>query len=224
MFPAAPAAPPAPPQQTARRLVPPLVLRGVSWRSYRELRDDPGNERVRLTYDAASRRLEISVPGKRHENVAELLGYFVAAFGRIRRLNIIPVGSTTWRKADVGGAEGDKAFYVGRSAADLALNGNFPDLDGGDVPPDLVLEVDVTSPGVEKLPIYAGLGVPEVWTWENDVVVARRLGDGGYRVVADSVELPGFPLAFAAELVATRADAATFELEEAFAAHLRADG
>ncbi|MFH5803400.1 Uma2 family endonuclease [Alienimonas sp. DA493] len=218
------AAPLAASREIPRRLAPPLVLGGVSWRSYCEMRDDPCNERLRLTYDASSRRLGIAVPGKRHENVAELLGYLIATFGRMRRLNIIPVGSTTWRRVTVGGAEGDKAFHVGRPAAELNLDGNVPDLAGSDLPPDLVVEVDVTSSGVEKLPIYAGLGVPEVWVWTDDAIVVHRLTDDGYETVDGSVELPGFPLAFAAELIAGRADAATYELEEAFAERLRTDG
>ncbi|NNJ25528.1 Uma2 family endonuclease [Alienimonas chondri] len=218
------AAPFAPPRQTLRRLTPPLVLTGVSWDAYCEMRDDDGNARLRLTYDSKSRRLEVGMPGKRHDSVAELLSYFVAGYGRVRRTAITPVGSTTWRKQTVGGAEADKAFHVARSNVDLGLDRNVPDLDGGDVPPDLVVEVDVTSPGVSKLPIYAGIGVPEVWVWENDAIAVHRLVEGKYERIDRSVELSGFPIEFAAELIATRADAATFELEEAFAERLRAAG
>ena len=99
-----------------------------------------------------------------------------------------------------------------------------PDLDGGGVPPDLLIEVDVSNPGVDELPVFVGLGVPEVWVREEEAVVVRRPTGDGDRVSDRSVELPGFPPAFAAELLAARADAATFELEEAFERRLRADG
>ena len=45
------------------------------------------------------------------------------------------------------------------------------DLDAGDSPPDLVVEVDLTNPSLSKLPIYAHLGVAEVWLF---AVESRR--------------------------------------------------
>ena len=204
------------------RLAEPIVLGGVSWEDYLRFGDEPENEGLRLTYDARTRRLEIGITtGERHENVAEQLLILVATFARVRRLALKPVGSTTWRRVGVGGAEGDKSFYVSRFDQIRGRDGMVPDLDGGDAPPDLLIEVDVTSPGVSKLPIFVGIGIPEVWVWEDEAIVVRRLGEGGYEIVDRSVELPGFPLAYAAELLATRADAATFELEEAFERRLR---
>ena len=85
------------------------------------------------------------------------------------------------------------------------------------------MEVDVSSPGVAKLPLYARLGVPEVWVWdhETDDLTARRLGDAGtYAIVTESVELPGFPLATAAELIRGWDGRDDGALEEAFAARL----
>ena len=218
------AAPPPVRRRTAAGAVSkPPALGGVSWDDYVRFRDDPANEGVRLTYDQPSGRLEVGMPlGERHENVSRLLAALLFTFARVRRIPVKPVGSTTWRQSGVGGVEGDEAFYVTRFEEARGRIGNVPDLDGGDVPPDLIIEVDVTSPGVDKLPIYAGIGVSEVWVWQEDAITAYRLGDEGYQIVEQSVELPGFPLAFAAELAANRSDAATFELEEAFAERLRA--
>ena len=215
-------APPSRARSAAGLLPGPAVLNGVRWEDYLRFRDDPANGRLRLTYDARTRRLEIGMSlGKRHESVGEILLALVLAYGRVRRTSIKPVGSTTWRRAGAGGAEGDKSFYISNADRVLDFDGNVPDLDGGDLPPDLVIEVDVTSPGVDKLPIYEGVGVPEVWVWEDDAIAVRRLTPDGYRVVTGSVELPGFPLEAAAELVARRAGAATFELEEEFERRLR---
>lgn len=220
-----PTAVPAPPTRgPSRGLLPgPAVLGGVTWDDYIRFGDDPANEGVRLTYDEPSGRLEIGMPvGRRHDNLSRLLCVLVIAYGRRRRVGITPVGSTTWRRRGAGGAAGDEAFHIGRDGRTLGLDGNVPDLDAGDIPPDLVIEVDVTSPGVAKLPIYAGIGVPEVWVWDEGEIVVHRLADGGYEVVPESVALPGFPLEVAAELIASRAGAPTFELEEAFEAALRA--
>ncbi len=215
-------APPVVRRSAAGLLPAPAVLGGVTWDNYVRYRDDPANDRLRLTHDARTGELEIGMTtGERHENVADQLLALINVYGRVRRARIKPVGSTTWRRIGVGGAEGDKSFYITRFDQIRGRDGMVPDLDGGDVPPDLLIEVDVTSPGVDKLPIFAGIGIPEVWVWEDESLVVRRLGDDGYEIVDRSVELPGFPLAAAAELVSTRADAATFELEEAFERELQ---
>ncbi|NNJ27059.1 Uma2 family endonuclease [Alienimonas chondri] len=204
------------------RLLDPIVLSGVEWEEYVRFGDEPENESLRMTYNARTKRLEIGMPtGERHESVALNLTLLVFAFARVRRMRIKPVGSTTWRRMAIGGAEGDSSFYISRFDQIRGRDGMIPDLDGGEVPPDLLIEVDVTNPGVDKLPIFEGIGIPEIWVWEDESIVVRRLGSDGYEVTDHSVELPGFPLAFAAELLATRADAATFELEEAFERRLR---
>lgn len=61
-----------------------------------------------------------------------------------------------------------------------------------DPPPDLVIDVDVTSPSLPKLPIFAPMGVPEVWRYREateDVVILRLVG-GDYRAVSTSETLP----------------------------------
>jgi Uma2 family endonuclease len=102
-------------------------------------------------------------------------------------------GSTTFKRADVGrGFEPDSCFYLqhiaavrGKRTIDLAT----------DPPPDLVVEIDITHPSLDKLPIYATLGVPEVWrATEERVVVYQRTSDG-YTVVDQSTVLPGLAAA-----------------------------
>lgn len=59
-----------------------------------------------------------------------------------------------------------------------------------DPPPDLVVEIDLTPPSLDKLPIYAALGIPEVWRYTDErMIVYRRAGDG-YEVVERSTVLP----------------------------------
>jgi Uma2 family endonuclease len=66
----------------------------------------------------------------------------------------------------------------------LAINLDF------DPPPDLVIEVDVTSPSLNKLPIYAALGVPEVWLYKGRQVMFHRLIGNRYEPVERSLALP----------------------------------
>ncbi|MEM9704227.1 MAG: Uma2 family endonuclease [Planctomycetota bacterium] len=218
------ASPPKPSNRHVATAASGAILGGVSWDDYVRFRDDPANDDVRLTFDEISGRLEIGMPsGKKHESIADFLLTLVMEYGRVRRRSVVPVGSTTWRLRGAGGVEGDKAFHIDRQG-DLGLNDNIPKLDAGSPPPDLVIEVDVTSPGVRKLPIYERIGVPEVWVWDDETIAVHRLIDGRYEVIDQSVVLPNFPLTYAAELVQARESQPPFELQEAFERHLRNAG
>ena len=201
-----------------------FVLADVDWDVYEKLADGAGNEHLRFTYDATTGELEVEMPqGYWHESVAERIGLLIAAFARERKLRTAACGSVTLRRRRRGGVDGDKSYYVSNFDRRPPPGAMLPNLAAGQEPPSLVVEVDVTNPGVEKLPIYARLGVPEVWVWEEGELTCRRLTDAGeYAVTADSGELPGFPLAFAAGLLRDRTDASDQDVEEAFVAHLRA--
>ena len=204
-----------------------LTLGGANWAVYRSLRDDPRNDGYKITYDGPTGRLEIEMSlGYRHETVSRLLYAFVLAFRQAGGPRFKASGGVTLAREDLDrGLECDESFYITHVDAAPAPNTNLIDLNGDQPPPDLALEVDVTNPGISKLPIYAALGVPEVWVWADDALTARRLHDRGeYDVTADSVELPGFPLAFAAELLRDRGDRDDGDLQQAFAARLRGDG
>ncbi|MBO1346131.1 MAG: Uma2 family endonuclease [Hormoscilla sp. GUM202] len=67
--------------------------------------------------------------------------------------------------AEMGRAEPDSGFYIQNEP----LMRNKKELDlTKDPPPDLVLEVDYTS-SVDRQIIYAALGVPELWRYEEQV-------------------------------------------------------
>ena len=227
--PAAPAR--RPPRRTRPRAAPPVkafhvtpsgraVMRGVSWATYRALREAPGNDSVKLTYDGPNGGLlEIEMPhGSLHEIVKTWLGDLITAFCEERRIDFLGTGEVTQRREDVDrGLEGDESYYL--ASKPRLRDPDDIDLDAGDPPPDLAVEVDVTSPGVSKLPIYAALGVPEVWVWADEAITVRRLaGDGTYEVVGDSGELPGFPVAAAAAVIARRGEAPHYDLLAEFRA------
>lgn len=216
-----PLAPP-PPAAGSRReplLHRPTVLRGVTWEEYRSLRDKPENAHVKLTYDGpAGGLLEIEMPlGLEHESLSELLYELIVAYAKHRGISYRGAGSVTQSRRDLRrGLEGEKSFYF---QSEPRVRGKRRlDLTGGDPPPDLSVEVDVSSPGVAKLPIYAALGVPEVWVWRDDALTCHALTDGGeYEPAADSRALPGFPLPLAAELAARWAEDPTDALTAEFA-------
>ena len=108
------------------------------------------------------------------------LAALIFAFARVRRIRMRPSSDVTLSREDLDrGLEGDVSYYIRHQAA-IAGKDRL-DMAGGDPPPDLAVEVDVTSPGVAKLPIYAALGVPEVWVWRaaDGRLTARRLTDAG---------------------------------------------
>ena len=196
------------------------LLRGVTWGQYVALRAETDHTHLKLTYDGpAGGLLEFEMPQGAHDSVSRLLCLLVAAFAEERRIDLLPIGSLTQNRADVArGAEGDESFYV----ASRPANPDHVDLDAGDPPPDLVVEVDVTSPSVSKLPIYAAFGVPEVWVWREDGITVRRLDeDGEYRRVGESTVLPGFSVALAADIAGRRTSAPQYELLAEFRAAVR---
>ena len=206
-----------------------VVLGGADWSVYRALRDDPRNERLKFTYDGPTGRLEVEMPtGARHERVSRLLAYFIVAFERAGGPRSASTGAVTLDREDLDrGLECDESFYISHFADAPSPETDLIDLSGGQPPPDLAVEVDVTSPGVSKLPIYAALGVPEVWVWDaaDDSLTARRLTDAGDdKIVKDSVELPGFPLTVAADLIRDRGGRGDGESQAAFAERLRSPG
>ena len=195
-------------------------MRDVTWEEYVALRAKPGNTHLKLTYDGpAGGLLEIEMPQGAHESVTRLLCALILAFAEERRVDLLAVGSLTQNREELErGLEGDESFYISSRPA----NPDHVDLDAGDPPPDLSVEVDVTRPSVPKLPIYAALGVPEVWVWRDGAIVVRRRQDAGeFQVTGESVALPGLPIAFAADNVARRAEAPYFELLAEFRAAVR---
>lgn len=101
------------------------------------------------------------MPLLKHEVPSWVLSDFITIICGELGIDARNVGSTTFRKqAKAKGCEADTAFYIQnekliRGRLEIDLN--------EDPSPDLVIEVDVTSPSLDKLPIYAALGVPEVW-------------------------------------------------------------
>lgn len=164
-----------------------VVLHNTSWGTYERLLEERGDRRVpRFAYDRGE--LEIMSPSTEHESISYYVGLLVAVLAREGGFGLFGAGSTTYNREDVGrGFEPDQSFYVrnadrvrGKSRIDLTV----------DPPPDLVVEVDITSPSLSKLPIYARLGVPEVWRHEGNRFSALVLENEGYVEAAESTVLP----------------------------------
>lgn len=164
-----------------------LILQGVGWDFYeRVLEEFAESNGVHFAYDDGF--LEVKVPLFEHERPNRILQDLVATICVEKQIEVINVGSTTFRKqAKAKGCEPDTAFYIqnepqirGLDNINLSVN----------PPPDLVIEVDVTSPSLNKLSIYAALGIPEVWLYKGTKIIFYKLFGGVYDETQTSVALP----------------------------------
>jgi len=164
-----------------------VVLHNVSWGTYeRLLNDHENNSAPRFTYDRGE--LEIMSPSPEHEKLNRRMAQLVMALTEETGVEAEDFGSTTFRREDLErGFEPDSCFYIeneesvrGKSRIDLSV----------DPPPDLVIEIDITSPSLNKLSIYTRIGVPEIWRYDGKRVTILKLEGDGYVEANASVVLP----------------------------------
>lgn len=155
-----------------------VLLPNVSWQTYRALLTDIGNHRAaRLTYDQGL--LQIKMPSKLHELINRLLARIVTTLTEELNLNVVNLGSLTLERQDLARAvEPDTCFFI--QSADR-LEGIDPEIPEN-LSPDLVIEVDITSPSTDRMGVYQALGVPEVWCYNKKeglrIYLLRREASG----------------------------------------------
>lgn len=164
-----------------------VTLYGISWQTYTRILAELGDHRAsRLAYTQGV--LEITMPSDRHETYKKLLERMIETLTEELHLPVKSFGATTLNRADLEhGAEPDSCYYI-QHVHQIA--GRQVDL-ATDPPPDLVLEIDISSPSSRRMDIYGHLGVPEIWRYTGGQVRIYRLQDGEY-VPCDLS--PAFPL------------------------------
>jgi Uma2 family endonuclease len=163
---------------TAILLTPPdelIHLSGISWQTYETLLEELSDRRLRLTYNRGN--LEIMAPSPEHELSKTLMGRFVETLAEESEVQIYPLGSTTFKRPKLSGAEPDECYYIYN--IDAVRGKNRLDLTE-DPAPDLVVEIDVTSSSQSRLQVYADLGVAEVWIYDGESLVIQQLQNGIY--------------------------------------------
>ena len=64
-----------------------------------------------------------------------------------------------------------------------------------DPPPDLAVEIDITSSSIDRMGIYAALRVPEVWRLDREGLSVHHLGaNGKYKEKDRSRAFPFLPM------------------------------
>jgi len=163
-----------------------VVLRDVSWETYERLLRDLDGQHLRLTYDRGT--LEIMSPSVEHANIGKLIARMVEALTFERNIPLVGLSNATWRSQPLDrGLEAAECYYLrhahwaaGRSKIDLST----------DPPPELAIEVDISSSSLDKQAIYAALGVRELWRYENDLLTILLLDGTRYRIAEQSECLP----------------------------------
>lgn len=166
-----------------------LLLHDVSWAEFEAILEELGEHRgTRVAYDNGL--LEIMAPLPEHESDKEIIGDLLKALLEELDIEFLTLGSTTFKNAAMlKGIEPDQCFYIQHEAAvrgkkrlDLAV----------DPPPDLALEVDITSRTHPET--YAALGVPELWRRVGQTIRIYQLQAGKYVEVDQSPTFPNWSL------------------------------
>jgi Uma2 family endonuclease len=164
---------------------PPAVLYDIDWNTYTRLLGvfEKSRRRFRLTYDRGT--LEIMSPLWQHEGPTDLLGCFIVVLTEeldMPRRAGRPV--TLRRRRKQRGLEPDNCYWIayaplvqGKRELDLRV----------DPPPDLAIEVDVTRSSIDRMSIYAALGVPEIWRLTTGGIAFHLLESGAYQIRPSSL-------------------------------------
>jgi Uma2 family endonuclease len=156
-----------------------FVLRNVPWHVYVSLHDslELAGSGVRMTYLEGT--LELMRPSEAHEEYNKMLARLLEAYAEEADIDLNGRGSTTFREEPKErGLEPDECYSVG------PFSGR----------PDVAIEVVLTSPLVDKLRVYEGLGIREVWVWQRAQLVIHALGPDGYVVAPRSAVFPSLDL------------------------------
>lgn len=166
-----------------------VILENVTWKELETIIAELGEHRAaRIAYDRGI--LEIISPLAEHQFDKEIISDLVKALLEELNIEFRCLGSTTFKNQFMAqGIEPDQCFYIkneavirGKKRLDLTI----------DPPPDLALEIDITSR--THLNIYQGLKVPEVWGFENGILQINLLQNGVYVESKSSLNFPNLPL------------------------------
>lgn len=166
-----------------------VLLKDVTWQEFKTILEELGEHRAaRIAYDSGI--LEIMAPLPEHEYDKEIISDLVKALLEELDIEFRCLGSTTFKnQAMAQGIEPDQCFYIqneskirGKKRLDLTV----------DPPPDLALEVDITSRTHPN--IYQALKVPELWRFEKGKLRINILQNGIYVESQESLNFPIFAL------------------------------
>jgi len=171
------------------------VFHGVSWEEYsRTLQElEAVGSNAHVTFDNGE--MEIMTNGDLHERAKTALGRLLETYALEADIPITGLGQITCRREDLlKGLDPDECYYVTTPVPPKPQGSEPLDLHAYP-PPDLAIEIEVSQSSVPKQPIYAGLGIAEVWRYDGKQLMLLHLtADGKYASVGHSNAFPALPV------------------------------
>jgi Uma2 family endonuclease len=197
-----------------------MVLPRISWETFEKILDEMGDSHYRITYDNGD--LEFMTLSFEHESFAEWIGRLIFFIALELRIPLASGGSTTLKQSlRKVGLEPDRCFWLQH---ENAMRGKKKWNPRTDPPPDLAVEIDITSSWLDRLAVYAALQVPEVWRYDGKALKVLVLAaNGKYREKARSSAFPTLPLARFSRFIAKLGSDDEITLIQEFTAWLRAE-
>lgn len=164
-----------------------VFLRGQSWEDYESIIESVGEASgLRISFDGEN--VKITTLSTKHEKYVRFIEMIITTLTLKTRKKILHFGSATMKSSrQERGSEPDCCFYI--QNAELVAHKNSIDF-SRDVPPDVVVEIDVHHSSMEKFEIYAKLKVPEFWLYDGERLRIYQLENESYRAVKKSPSLP----------------------------------
>ncbi len=197
-----------------------MVLRNISWTAFERILDDIGETHHRVTYQDGD--LEFMTISFEHERYGEWIGKLILFVAIEMRMPLCSGGSTTLKLAlEKVGLEPDRCYWI-KHEKQMRENKKWKALK--DPPPDLAIEIDISSSWLDRLDIYAKLKVPEVWRFDGEALKVLVLGTNGkYKERAKSLAFSSLPMDGFASHVKKLGSADELSLLEEFTEWLRTD-
>jgi Uma2 family endonuclease len=198
-----------------------IVLRSIDWDGYVAITDAiHEHSGIRSTYDGDS--LELMTLSPKHERIRRILDQMVCAISREFEIGIQGGGSSTLRSDLVQrGLEPDDCFWIANASAVVGIESWDSAIHP---PPDLAVEVDISSPSISRQPIYASLGVPELWRYDGESLTALKLVDDAYAPTSMSLAFSFLEVAALSSFVALSERHIESSVVREFTAWLRNQG
>ncbi len=189
-----------------------FVVRQSSWQTYQAVLQAFADSPVRVTFDRGA--LELMSPSGPHERLKKLLDRLISAAAEELEIPLRSQGSTTFSREELNrGLEPDECYYI-EHEPDVR---DRDDVGSDDPPPDLAVEVEMSRTALDRMGIYADLGVPEVWRLSGtDLVMLRLDVSGNYQEVDRSEIFPEIPRSVFTELLDRRFETTELKLVRDF--------
>ncbi len=164
-----------------------VFLRGQTFEDYEEIIESVGEASgLRISFDG--RNVKIMTLSTKHEKYVRLVERLIDNLSMRKRIKILSYGSSTMKSSrQERGSEPDCCFYV--QNAELVADKEAIDF-SRDVPPDIVVEIDIHHSSMEKFEIYSKLRVPEFWLYDGERLRIYRIESENYVAVKKSLALP----------------------------------